>query len=498
MRILQNAVCSCSNVSLKPEVRASYEHAEQLRAVNSSKLAEDNYFYSEEEEECSSGLHRRRPSTPLDYTLAIDYTASKMIDAVIVKCKQFQCVSSLYKEESHELLSTLVGLHEILQIILGLPNLCRYQEVLEDIMLYSTKVFAFMEKLCCKQVPDSSHGVHKSAMKMSEYACRFYNQTVRLCEEYETVTDKLISCNVLEHRKIHFFSLCALRPDAVKVTSYRCLVQSDDQRRCIPARDERLSFGVITYRVPIDNVADMLLRKRRVHIPLVELDGKSAYHVELSYPRSWFSRDVAMSAKIESNDRGFSQTLQVLCLARFAEVSLSNFMRARITILVGFISKTLLTVMQAGRVKIEKGSWGWEEAQDTILITYDDLVVANVAAVSGSLLSYIKQSRIKEDQSPRTSSAQKYRTSIQIVGSSRIDLDLQNLFISGVKGRDCVYYKCFVNMCGREEVLGIYRYQQKQFLPAEGVLHIVGRGNQPGLRHVLVAIFSSLGFTPCA
>lgn len=285
-------------------------------------------------------------------------------------------------------------------------------------MLYSTRAFAFMEKLCYLQLPNSNHGVHKSAMKISEYACRFYNQTVRLCEKYET---------------------------------------SDDHRRCISSREERPSFGVTTYRVPIDNVADRLLKKRHVRIPLVELDGKSAYNVELSYPRSWFSKDVAMSAKIESNDRGFSQTLQT------------------------------------GRVKIEKGSWGWEEAQDTILVTYDDLVVANVAAVSGSLLSFTKQSRTKENQS-----AQKYRTSIQIVGSSRIDLDLQNLFIKGVKDKDCVYYKCFVNMSGLEEVLGIYRYQQKQFLPAEGMLHIVGRGNQPGLRHVLVAIFSSLGFTPLA
>lgn len=251
--------------------------------------------------------------------------------------------------------------------------------------------------------------------------------------------------------------MCASTRPAEQVTLYRCLVQSDDHRRCISSREERPSFGVTTYRVPIDNVADRLLKKRHVRIPLVELDGKSAYNVELSYPRSWFSKDVAMSAKIESNDRGFSQTLQT------------------------------------GRVKIEKGSWGWEEAQDTILVTYDDLVVANVAAVSGSLLSFTKQSRTKENQS-----AQKYRTSIQIVGSSRIDLDLQNLFIKGVKDKDCVYYKCFVNMSGLEEVLGIYRYQQKQFLPAEGMLHIVGRGNQPGLRHVLVAIFSSLGFTPLA
>lgn len=116
--------------------------------------------------------------------------------------------------------------------------------------------------------------------------------------------------------------MCASTRPAEQVTLYRCLVQSDDHRRCISSREERPSFGVTTYRVPIDNVADRLLKKRHVRIPLVELDGKSAYNVELSYPRSWFSKDVAMSAKIESNDRGFSQTLQVLCFTRFTAHSL--------------------------------------------------------------------------------------------------------------------------------------------------------------------------------
>lgn len=190
------------------------------------------------------------------------------------------------------------------------------------------------------------------------------------------------------------------------------------------------------------------------------MDGTSAYNVELSYPRSWFSKDDAMNAKIESSDRGFSQTVH------------------------------------AGRVKVEKGSWGWEEAQDTVLITYDDLMLANVAAESGSLLSHNKSATTAMSSSPKSMSAQKYRICIQLVGSSRVDSDLQHLFIKGVKDRERVYYKCYVNSRGFEEVLGIYRHQAQSFQHAEGRLLIVGRGNEPGVRHVLVSIFTSLGFTP--
>jgi hypothetical protein len=243
----------------------------------------------------------------------------------------------------------------------------------------------------------------------------------------------------------------------------RGFLQSDDTLRAFSPREERLSFGVTTYVVPLRNVSERLLKKKRVHMALTDLDGKSAYNVELSYPRTtWFSKDDAMNAKIESHDRGFSQTLQ------------------------------------AGRVKVEKGSWGWEEAQDTVLITYDDLMLANVAAESGSLLSHNRTPSSSSQQalSPKFFNALKYRIGVQIVGSSRVDPDLQRLFIKGVKDKERVFYKCYVNASGLEEVLGIYRYQPQPFQPApEGTLHIVGRGNQPGLRHVLVSIFTSLGFT---
>lgn len=125
-----------------------------------------------------------------------------------------------------------------------------------------------------------------------------------------------------------------------------------------------------------------------------------------------------------------------------------------------------------------------------MLITYDDLLVANVASIAGSLLRFNKDIAKEKTECRK----QTYRTSIQVVGSSRIDLDLQNLFIKGTKEKDHVYLKCFVTTEG-EEILAIYRYHRKHFHKAEGLLHIVGRGNQPGLRHVLVSIFSSLGFT---
>lgn len=89
------------------------------------------------------------------------------------------------------------------------------------------------------------------------------------------------------------------------------LLQGGDNRKCLSCTEERPSFGVSTYQVPIHNVAERLRKNKRVQIVLTEVDGKSAYNVELSYPRKWFSKDVAMSAKIESSDRGFSQTLQV-------------------------------------------------------------------------------------------------------------------------------------------------------------------------------------------
>lgn len=192
---------------------------------------------------------------------------------------------------------------------------------------------------------------------MSEFACRFFNLTVRLSDDLKQSQDDDLVCDVWP-------------------------------------REERLSFGVTTYTVPIHSVAEKRLRRKWVHILLIDLEGTSEYNVELSCPRflRWFSKDLSISARIESHDLGISKTLN------------------------------------ADRAKIERGSWGWEEAQDTVLITYNDLVVANVASEKGSLLTYNK-STLPASIAP----CRRYQprrnivlTSIQIVGSSRIDIQFSD------------------------------------------------------------------------
>lgn len=39
-------------------------------------------------------------------------------------------------------------------------------------------------------------------------------------------------------------------------------------------------------------------------------------------------------------------------------------------------------------MNIEKGSWGWEEVYDIVLIIYDDFVVVNVVLEFGNLFIY--------------------------------------------------------------------------------------------------------------
>lgn len=83
--------------------------------------------------------------------------------------------------------------------------------------------------------------------------------------------------------------------------------------------------------------------------------------------------------------------------------------------------------------------------------------------------------------------------SVQVVGLIWIDFDLQNLFIKGIKDRDNVYYKCFINI-DEEEIFVIYRYYIYYFYMVEGLLYIVGCGNQIELCYVLVFIFFCFGF----
>nr|PNR51361.1 hypothetical protein PHYPA_010547 [Physcomitrium patens] len=103
-------------------------------------------------------------------------------------------------------------------------------------MLYSTKAYTFLEKLCHKLLPASKYGVQKSMLKMNEFSCRFYNQVCRLSEECKT---------------------------------------SKDDLKCSSPKNERLSFDVTTYRVPLHNVAQRLLKKKWVQIPVRDLDSKS-------------------------------------------------------------------------------------------------------------------------------------------------------------------------------------------------------------------------------
>lgn len=93
------------------------ERVEQVQAFHTVKLLRDSILDPDEEDDYSTGLVLQRPTSFLDYTLDIDYTASKVVDAVIEKCKLFQCVSVLYKEGCHQLLTTLEDLHDLLLLI---------------------------------------------------------------------------------------------------------------------------------------------------------------------------------------------------------------------------------------------------------------------------------------------------------------------------------------------------------------------------------------------
>ncbi|KAG0614767.1 hypothetical protein M758_6G202200 [Ceratodon purpureus] len=396
-----------------------FQLREQARTLQNVMLMQESVLHAEEEGDYWTGFRNQRPGSPLGYALAVDCTAAKMIESLIERCKLFHSASLMHREECTELVATLESLHEVLQAIQGSTCLNRYMEVLLEIQLYSSKAYAYVEKLCFKKMDTTLRlpAQCKVQAKLNDFANRFFNQRAKLCEEYERSTNNL-----------QFLS---------------------------PTK-KRLSFGVTTYLVPVYNIAKGLYKKKHVIIPLTELEGNSGYNVELSYPRTWWSKRVAVSSKIESCDRGYSQ------------------------------------ILQAERVKHKKGSWGWDEAQHTVQITYQNLVVANVASRSGTLLTY--NCKHAEDHKKFFVKTQLYRTSIHIVGWSRIDPDLQRLSITGMKDENSVYYKCFVKGNGKE-VLAIYRYHREQFGKSDGLLHIVGRGNQPGLRHLLVSILSTLGFS---
>lgn len=95
----------------------SVKQVEQvLEAFLTVRLLRESILNSEEKEESSTGLVLPRPTSYLDYTLDIDYTASKVVAAVVAKCKLcklFHC----FKEGCHQLLATLDDLHDLLSAI---------------------------------------------------------------------------------------------------------------------------------------------------------------------------------------------------------------------------------------------------------------------------------------------------------------------------------------------------------------------------------------------
>jgi hypothetical protein len=163
-----------------------------------------------------------------------------------------------------------------------------------------------------------------------------------------------------------------------------------------------------------------------------------------------------------------------------------------------------ILLLQVDLLKVNKRSWGWQE-QDTALITFLDLAVATVSSLSGSLLSFNRSRQTNHGYSsqPRFSNysdhstlkrKHEYRISVEIVGRAGIDPDLRRLHVVGMKDKDSVYYKCFANSQS-EEVVAVYRFDRHRFHKSHGELHVVGRGNQAGLRHLIVSVFCSLGFT---
>lgn len=111
---LIGCVRKCSHLSGQLKLN---EQIEKARAFNSVKLLQDSVLHTDEDEDFPTTYKHMRPASPMDYALDIDFTAAKVVYAVIEKCKLFQCVSVQYKEGCQELQTTLDGLHDILSVI---------------------------------------------------------------------------------------------------------------------------------------------------------------------------------------------------------------------------------------------------------------------------------------------------------------------------------------------------------------------------------------------
>lgn len=72
----------------------------------------------------------------------------------------------------------------------GSACLDKYKELLEGVLLHASKAYAFTEKVFFQAMTNSLHGVtgQKAHFKFGDFACRFYNLKVELCEQFQRVS----------------------------------------------------------------------------------------------------------------------------------------------------------------------------------------------------------------------------------------------------------------------------------------------------------------------
>lgn len=89
----------------------------EAKVNNTVKQLQQSILEPDVEGGDDSAVFRRRRGSALDYTLAIDHTASKTVAALIEKCRVFQGLSPTNREECAQLVKTLEELHLILTTI---------------------------------------------------------------------------------------------------------------------------------------------------------------------------------------------------------------------------------------------------------------------------------------------------------------------------------------------------------------------------------------------
>lgn len=89
----------------------------EAKLNNTVKQLQQSILEPEVEGGDDSAVFHRRQGSALDYTLAIDHTASKTVAALIGKCRVFQALSPANREECAQLVKTLEELYVILTTI---------------------------------------------------------------------------------------------------------------------------------------------------------------------------------------------------------------------------------------------------------------------------------------------------------------------------------------------------------------------------------------------